>query len=77
MMLSALRKAFAATPEPCPGCELRSKTIIHMNTQIVSRKSAHAGLSRRVSQFQKDHPELWRLYFTREGDAEREASKEQ
>lgn len=73
-MITALRKLFAATPEACPGCELRRKTLIHMHQQMQSVKSAHSGVSRRVSRFQKDHPELWRLYSTKAGDAEREAA---
>jgi len=64
----------AAEPTECPGCELRRKTLIHMHTQMQSTKSAYSGLARRVSRFQKDHPELWRLYFTKAGDAEREAA---
>lgn len=73
-MIEAPRKLFATTPEACPGCELRRKTLIHMHHQMQSVKNAHSGVSRRVSRFQKDHPDLWRLYFTKAGDAEREAA---
>ena len=76
-MLQTLRNLLHLHSEPCPSCELRRKTLIHMHNQMQSVKNAHSGVSRRVSRFQKDHPELWRLDFTKAGDAEREAAEGQ
>lgn len=74
-MMDGLLRLVGAAPKPCQSCELRSKTIAHMSAQATSRQHAHAGLSRRVSRLQQDHPEIWRLYFTKAGDEERNAKK--
>jgi len=74
-MIQAIRKLFAQTPEPCPSCELRRIAMISSHDKLVSTQNAYAGLSRRVTAFQKDHPELWRLYFTKAGDAQRMQQK--
>lgn len=74
-MLQKLKKLFSPADEPCPSCELRRKAMISTHDILVSSRAAHAGLSRRVTNLQKEQPEIWRLYFTRAGDEERNARK--
>lgn len=76
-LLNLFRPKATEPCEPCQSCELRRVAMIRADENVRLHRGAHQAMSRRASNLLKDHPELWRLYFTRAGEAERTSRKEQ
>lgn len=74
--MKLLKRIFLRAPAPAPApAPVETQPDVAEVLRIA--QAAQSVYARRVAAFGKDHPELWRQYFTRAGEAARkEAARE-
>lgn len=71
-MKKLLTALFAgAKPTACESCKLRQQAMVSMDDRARTALRAQSVANQRIAAFSKDHPELWRAYFTKAGEQAR------
>lgn len=71
MMKKILGKLLPPATSGCPVCDMRKNAMLGLHDKLESSRKAQSNQSKRLEAFRREHPEMWRLYFTKAGDAER------
>lgn len=74
-MLKAIRKWLTPKTAPaqvCLGCKIREAQCSDMELKFSMASGAQRVLQRRATALQKEYPEIFQRYFTKQGELERQ-----